>query len=88
MQILLLSGPGRTNPGQVRSINPDHPVSLISTIRLDLTLDQTNWFSLVLLGPFGTLTHTGRKEVDGNEEVLEESSSDEAELRLSFSIAS
>jgi len=51
----LLGGPGRTSPGRVGFDNPDCPVGLISTIRLDLTFDQTSYSSQVFRRPFGTL---------------------------------
>lgn len=43
---LLLGRTGRTNPNCARSNNPNYQVSLISTIRLDLTFNQTGWLSL------------------------------------------
>jgi len=55
MRILLFGGPGWTSPGQVWSANPDNPLGPISTIRLDLTFDQSSWSCLVLLWLFGYL---------------------------------
>ena len=53
VHVLLLGGPGQTNPGRVGSDNPDRPVGLISTTRQDFTFGKTSWSNLprIILNP-------------------------------------